>query len=775
MTKNILFRNSLFLIFTFFTCISNAQTFQYADVIKSVGFDEALDIASDPEGNVYVAGQIEFDADFGNNIILTSAGKHDIFLAKYDPNGSLVWAKRAGGKGGDKIHSVALDGMGHIFCVGEFEDTSYWDGIMKHTPGMGINDMFIAKYDTAGHAIWVRMVHGDITGPLQTRGYGVSCDAQGNVYACGGTNGEAFFEGNYLFTTEGDYDATVIKLTPDGDFCWAKRMGGSDSDKAYGIANDNNGHVYVTGYFAGHANFASAANLNSGGHTDAFLVKFDTSGVLQWAIAAGDTGFERGKDITININGQIVITGELQTGNFAGQMAYGRGNEDMYIAAFNPDGSLGWVTPGGSEEDDMGRGVTHDANGNLYVIGDYASTGHFPPFTITSNGYADVFFVKYNSTGTSVDWVRSIGGPENDRGQGIGADMSGNIYACGMFVGASAFDAINLTGDSLLDNFVAKIGLGHFCSTQVSIASQNTCNGLCDGSAIATVNGQGPFTYSWNTSPVQNTDSATGLCAGNYIVTTTDALGCTSTNTITINEPPPLVVSTSHSNVNCFQSCDGTAAVNATGQAPFTFEWSTTPMETDSVIHNICAGTYEVTITDAAGCTTSESVTITEPDPLEMTTNIDGASCIGCSDGSIDLEVNGGTSAYTYLWSNGETTEDLSNIHAGNYSVCVMDANNCTLCDTFTVVEPGIGIAENAEIEFSIYPNPVKDFAKITTQLPGTKTFSILNITGEILFQTKFSGNEYVFKTEGISSGIYFIRLYDEMGNRMRVVPINVE
>jgi hypothetical protein len=745
-------------IFSFIHYLIVAQTFHYADVIKSEGFDEALDIISDPDGYVYVAGQIEFDADFGNNYILESAGKHDIYLAKYNPQGNLVWAKRAGGKGGDKIHSIALDNLGHVYAVGEFEDTSYWDNIMKTTPGSGINNMFIAKYDTSGNAIWVKNISAG-TGPLHTRGYGVTCDEFGNVYACGGTNGDAYFEGNYLFTTAGDYDGTIVKFDANGNFQWARRFGGTDSDKAYGIVSDQHGSVYVTGYFVGHADFSDHQSLTGHGHTDIFLAKYDASGLLQWVTQAGDTGFDRGHDIMINVNGEIIITGEFQTGYFGSHIAYSQGNEDMFLASYDSNGINQWVISGGSPEDDIGRGLSHDATGNIYVVGDYATTGNFPPLTITSNGFADVYIAKYNITGTSLDWIRSVGGHDNDRGQGISVDPAGDVFACGMFVDSARFDAINLIGDSLFDIFVAKLAAGSFCSTQIQTMSQPTCNGICNGSATAIPVGESPFSFSWNTSPPQTSDIASGLCAGNYTVTVTDNSGCISNATVAIIAPQAIQLSTTFSNAKCFQSCDGNASVIATGQAPFSYIWSTNPPQTSQSVSGICSGTYIITATDAAGCTSTASVTLTDPDAVNITSTITNASCDGCSDGVIDIHVAGGVTPYQYSWSNGSTHQDLHNLAAGSYSVCVNDNNNCMVCDTFLLTEPTTGIAEINSYGFNVFPNPLNGPGKISTQLSGLKTVNIYNSLGEIILRNNFWGNEFLFDAGGWQSGIYFIRV----------------
>ncbi len=754
----------------------NSQSFQWAKDIKSVGFDEAFDLVTDTDGNTYVAGMIEFDTDFGNNVILQSAGIHDNFLAKYDPIGKLVWAKRAGGKGGDKIQSIALDGKGHLLVTGEFEDTCYWDAIMKVTAGPGINNMFIAKYDTSGSVIWVRNI--SCTSPAHTRGYGITCDAIGNVYACGGTKGETYFDSIFLFTTAGDYDGFIVKLDPNGNFCWARRMGGVESDKANGIVSDNNSSIYVSGYFVGAADFSSNVSLNGRGRTDIFLAKYDTAGTLQWAKQAGGNGFDRGRDITFNVNGQIILTGEFQTGYFGANMAYSRGNQDMFLAAYNDYGDNLWVVSGGGVEDDIGRGVSHDGTGNIYVIGDYADSGIFPPASIISNGFSDVFLACYNSSGSNLNWIRSMGGNENDRGRGVGTDLAGNISICGEYVDSASFGSLNLIGDTQLDIFVIRIVPGSFCSTQVSVVTQNICNGLCDGVVIATSTGQGLINYSWSTNPVQTGIMATGLCQGTYSVTSTDANGCSSTASITLTDPPILQPYTTVTNASCAGLCNGVAIASATGQGPFTFSWLTNPPLQDSIANGLCQGSYVVTITDIRGCTASVVTTLTDPLPLQLTASITDVSCIGCTNGAIDLQVNGGTITYSYLWSNGNTFEDQQNLIAGSYFVCVTDLSNCSLCDTFYVQEPSTGItALHFGNGYSVFPNPFTTFTSINLNIPAGEITRIVlyTTTGQVVFQSEFRGGEYRLSANDLESGIYFLQINNKFYEGMKMIQLFVE
>ena len=225
-----------------------------------------------------------------------------------------------------------------------------------------------------------------------------------------------------------------------------------------------------------------------------------------------------------------------------------------------------------------------------------------------------------------------------------------------------------------------------------------TCNGGNDGAAtVSATGGTAPYSYLW--SNAATTASIVGVTAGTYNVTITDANGCTDTSSVTITEPTALIASgVVDASVTCNGGNDGTATASATGgTAPYTYLWSNAA--TTASIVNVTAGTYNVTITDANGCTDTSSVIITEPAALAasgMTTNV---SCNGGNDGTIDISVSGGTAPYTYLWSNAATTASIVNVTAGTYSVTITDANGCTDNSSVTITEPIVltasGVATN--------------------------------------------------------------------------------
>lgn len=219
-------------------------------------------------------------------------------------------------------------------------------------------------------------------------------------------------------------------------------------------------------------------------------------------------------------------------------------------------------------------------------------------------------------------------------------------------------------------------------ATTVDVA----CNGGNSGSIDITVNGGVfPYTYIWTTGAT--TEDVNGLSGGLYGVTVTDANGCTLTQTFNINEPTPLVTSVTGVNVSCAGAADGSTDLTVSGgTAPYTFLWNT--FQTVEDLSGIGGGTYYVIVTDANGCTKHDSVVITEPTPIVLSTQATQILCNGAATGAVDLTVSGGITGYTFSWSTGATTEDISGLTAGTYCVTVTDGNNCTATTCVTLTQP---------------------------------------------------------------------------------------
>lgn len=217
----------------------------------------------------------------------------------------------------------------------------------------------------------------------------------------------------------------------------------------------------------------------------------------------------------------------------------------------------------------------------------------------------------------------------------------------------------------------------------ISAQTNVNCFGGSNGTATVTPGGGGPiYTFMWNNG--QTTTTATGLSQGNYTVTVSDANGCTNTQTVTITQPAALTAVATATAVSCFGGSDGTASVTVGGgTAAYTYFWFPSGGSASSAF-GLSAQPYAILITDANGCSITASVTITQPNALTSSLSSVNAGC-GMTNGTANSSTSGGTSPYTYLWSNGQITGNATGLPQGNYTLTITDANGCTATDTINV------------------------------------------------------------------------------------------
>ncbi len=227
---------------------------------------------------------------------------------------------------------------------------------------------------------------------------------------------------------------------------------------------------------------------------------------------------------------------------------------------------------------------------------------------------------------------------------------------------------------------------------EITSTTNISCNGACDGSAIATITTTttGPYDYVWTGGSATNntdatTDTATGLCAGIITVTVTDNLGCRATDNVLLTQPTELTTTVDHNDVSCNGGSDGVAMVSASGgTSPYTYTWNTSPTQTTDTATGLTAGTYSVTVIDAHDCSTIDSVTIDEPTPLVLSTSTVNSTNYQAN-GSATVSASGGTPPYNYHWSNDQYTATDTGLTAGTYTVTVTDDNGCYEITSVTI------------------------------------------------------------------------------------------
>lgn len=215
-----------------------------------------------------------------------------------------------------------------------------------------------------------------------------------------------------------------------------------------------------------------------------------------------------------------------------------------------------------------------------------------------------------------------------------------------------------------------------------------SCTGQSNG--VATVvpsGGTGPYTYNWGGGITSAT--RTNLSSGSYNVTVTDASGCTASGVAQINQPAPINITPSITNVTCHGGNNGAISLSASGgTGAITYNWGGGIAGSSRT--NLTAGSYSVTATDANGCTVKQTYSITQPSPISITSNVTNLPCQGGGNtGAINIYVTGGTAPYNFAWSNGAFTQNISNLGLGTYTLTVTDQNNCTQTATFNISQAG--------------------------------------------------------------------------------------
>ncbi|RMG95943.1 MAG: hypothetical protein D6706_11110, partial [Chloroflexi bacterium] len=283
-----------------------------------------------------------------------------------------------------------------------------------------------------------------------------------------------------------------------------------------------------------------------------------------------------------------------------------------------------------------------------------------------------------------------------------------------------------------------------------------TCNGAADGAIDLTVTGgSAPYSYFW--SNFEFTEDINNLPAGNYSVIVTDANGCTITASTTITEPAAsLAITTTATDISCFGAGDGSAAVTVSGGTPpYTYSWSTG--DNSSNINALPAGGYDVTVTDANGCTGSATVVIEEPLRLDASISPVHVSCYGNDDGIAIPFVSGGTPPYNFIWNTNpvQTNPVATGLSAGTYQLTVTDNSGCTDTANVTILQP-------ARITVTLAPGGITCFA-------GSDGTVIISATGGNP-PYSYSVNGVNFQSDsiitGLSSGNYTAFVIDEDGCR---------
>lgn len=420
---------------------------EWVSQMGGTGFNTGEDIFVDGSGNVYTTGlfwgTVDFDPGPGT-FNLTSAGTSDIFITKQDPSGTLIWAVRMGGTGNDDGFSITVDLSGNVLTTGHFRNTVDFDpGPGVFNLSAGFYDSFISKLDASGNFVWA-VKFGE--GSNDQNGYSIGVDAAGNVYTTGSyINTVDFDPGAGVFNLSSSCnDGYVSKLSPNGDFIWAKRLGGTGcNEEGNSIVVDATGNVFIAGQFNGTSDFdpnAGTFNLTSAGSNDIFICMLDATGSFVWAKQLGGTLNDQVGSMVMDDLGNLLITGNFTgTADFdpgAGVFSLtSSGGQDVFVCKLNNLGDFIWAKNMGGTLDDFGHDIMVDPLGNAYTTGEFRDNADFDPGSgtfILNGGTVDGFVSKLDASGNFA-WAIEIGGSGFDYGYGITVDALENVYTTGAF------------------------------------------------------------------------------------------------------------------------------------------------------------------------------------------------------------------------------------------------------------------------------------------------------------------------------------------------------
>jgi hypothetical protein len=367
--------------------------------------DYAHAMAMDRTNYIYVAGELEGAGDvvnFSNSTTsLTTMGDNDIFVAKYDLNGNVIWAKSAGGSGGEKALGVSYDAAGNVYICGNYKRTFTYEGTTITAAVDGERDIFVAKYNSSGAFQWVRTA----SSPGRDEALSIQATPAGEVYVTG------------MYSDGATFGSTTL-TTP---------------------------------------------NTPTGHYMNIYLAKYATDGTLQWVKSAGSDYDDVGWDITLDASGKVFLSGEFNAyATFDSHALVTTGAADIFVACYDAAGNAQWAKKAGGALVDRARGIGTDGT-NIYITGQFGSTAAFGTLTATAVDSSDIFMAGLDNSGNFL-WVKSVGGVADsveflgyESGNAIWAEGPNTVYATGALLDGGDFGTISLDDIERTDAFITKM------------------------------------------------------------------------------------------------------------------------------------------------------------------------------------------------------------------------------------------------------------------------------------------------------------------------------
>lgn len=775
----------------YLTKFNSSGVRQFSTFYGGTGNDFGLASAMDIVGNsVYMSGYTT------SSSAIASSGSHqsvltatnDAFVVKFNSSGVRVWGTYYGGSLDDYGYSCSVDGSGNVFMAGLTTSPTTTliatPGSHQSTYGGSVNDdAFLVKFNSAGVRQW-----GTYYGATPDEN-AMSCatDGSGNVYIAGTaivwTNTLTMVTAGSHQSTfgGGSSDAYLAKFNSAGTRVWGTWYGGTNTEQGKSCTVDPSGNVILSGIASGTAaagviSSSGAHQTTFGGNTwDAFLVKFNSSGVRSWGTYYGGTGDDYANSVTTDAAGLVYLIG--YTGSSAAisttatpQPAFG-GTQDAYLAQFNLSGVRQWGTYYGGSSQEYGYDGNVDANNNIYLVGSSATTtgttiassaSHQPTY---GGGAFDGFIAKFYSC-ANLTVAITASTPSVCLGQSASLTVTGSGFTTYTWSPGTSTSSVAVVSPTINTTYTVTVGTATvgctYSDTQLlTVAANPTVNILtstttiCAGTTI-NLTGNGASTYSWSTGATNGMIAVSPTTSTVYSVIGTAANSCTGTGSIsiTVNPTPTVNISASSTTV-----CMGNSAtLTANGATSYT--WNTTDNTTSIVVTPTAYTVYSVNGTNGL-CSTTKTIALQAVSlPTVSLTASSNVICTSTTGGT-NVTLTGSPSGGTYSGANVTGSTFNAPSTAGTYTAAYLYTypfSGCSNSATKTItvsVCTEINELQDPINAMNVYPNP--NNGEFTIYVPIKGTYTIINAIGETVETIMIEEDEQNVYINGLSQGIYYL------------------
>jgi hypothetical protein len=463
-------KNYAFLMLVLITFSLTAQTppYTWAKATGGINEENISRVTCDSKGNSLVVGKFSSSTLQLDSIVLTNTGttgSSDLFVAKYNPAGKILWAKSYGGIGNEYGTGITTDANDNVFFCGVFTSETFKVGPLTFTQNNNTGiyaDPFLVKLTPNGGVLWGKRGNGEFLDKSQD----VIADKDGNVIFSGTfSSSSILFESLKLTNTLQKTDEIfTVKYDGTGKILWAKSFGGRGADYVTGIAKDTSNNIFIAGWYVGDSIKFAPQTLYSNGIANGYVTKVNASGTVLWAKNIDGTKEDFATGISTDKKGNLFVSGYfkspvLNIDTLKLDNIHKLEESEAFFAKLNPDGNALFARTGGGIKADYTDDVVVDKNDNIYVGGHFSSdTLTFGNLQLIHTGSgSDIFIVKYNPAGIPL-WIKSATGSSNDVISDLVCDLSDNLFIAGYFESSTlAFENKTLTNLGSTDGFLVKI------------------------------------------------------------------------------------------------------------------------------------------------------------------------------------------------------------------------------------------------------------------------------------------------------------------------------